>query len=108
MMPPKRMRKKTRNEISTGLKRAAHSRPNRLAFASLGATTKGAAISTSWVGTGCISCSSEPAKLSGANGPHDTRNDQQDLICLTISSREGKYSPSVETWIVGTSNFGAT
>src|SRR5688572_32417929 len=54
MMAPKRMRKKTRKEISTGLKRAAHSRCKKLTFAPLEVTTYGAAIGTSCVGTVCI------------------------------------------------------
>jgi hypothetical protein len=55
MIPPKRMRKKTRNEISTGLKRAAHIRCRKFAFAPLEATASDAAICTSCVGTVCIS-----------------------------------------------------
>src|SRR5215213_5231826 len=54
MMPPKRTRKKTRNEISTGMKRAALSRSSKPAFAPLEAATNGAAICTSCVGTVCM------------------------------------------------------
>src|SRR6185369_993286 len=54
-MPPKTMRKKTRNEMSTGWKRAAHTRRKRLASAVLEARAiGGAAICTSCVGTVCI------------------------------------------------------
>src|SRR5215212_1061665 len=53
MMPPKRMRKKTRNEISTELNRAPHSRRRKFAFAPLD-KLNGAAICTSAVGTVCI------------------------------------------------------
>src|SRR6185369_5318923 len=90
MMPPKTMRKKTRNEISTGSNKATHSRRRTLACPRL--ETTGAAICTSCVGTVCILnvASAAHAQLRGATASSTFSSPRSPTVYLF-------YEPGIST-----------
>src|SRR5262245_651626 len=114
-MPPKTMRKKTRNEISTGLKRAAHSRWKTPGVGPV--TTEGSADCTCSVGT--VSLNIDSCRHSRSYLPCDSSLPKVHnrsmlmktkiflvpivvvMVCLlgwTAHARLQKNSPALQTW----------